>query len=61
MDTKSKINGFGILLYGIAVVSFLLGAILNFSDSVRTGTTLISIGVAMACSTAVTLGHLKRR
>jgi hypothetical protein len=59
MDTKSKISGFEILLYGSAIVLVLLGAILNFSDFMRTGTPLIGIGVAVACSTAIRLGHLK--
>jgi hypothetical protein len=37
-----------------------LGIALSFSGSVRTGTLLIALSVAVAGSTAVRLGHLKK-
>jgi predicted nucleic acid-binding Zn ribbon protein len=61
MNTKSKTKGFGILFYSIAAVLVLLGIVLNVSGSVRIGTLLIVLSVSFVCSTAVRMGHLKRR
>jgi hypothetical protein len=60
MKTTSKATGFGYSLYAIAGVLVLVGVVLNWSGSVRVGTSCIGMGVALGVSSAIHLGHLKR-
>ena len=60
MNTITKTKRFVILYYNIAVAFFLVGVALNVSGSVDVGTLLIMLSIAIAGSTALKLGHLKK-
>jgi hypothetical protein len=59
MNIMSKNRGFGTFFYSTAAIMVGLGIALNISGSVRIGTLLIVLSIAVAGGTAVTLGHLK--
>ena len=60
MNTTSKTKGLWIALYCVAAITVLVGIGLNISGSVRVGTLLIGMSIALSGSAALKLGHLKR-
>lgn len=60
MIENSSRKKLGFALYAVSIACVVIGALQNFSGSLKVGGLLISLGVAGVLSNAIRLGHLKK-